>query len=351
MLCFIQGGNVQLIEEAIEGQQVKSLAQVRSRQLRPKKNGELYLRMVLSDRSGRVEARMWDGFEQVAEEIREGDFVRYLASVEVYNGTKQFVISQLRKVSARDVQEHGLLQDLLPSTGQDISEMWEELLTIVDKKVQSPVLRRLLDSLLNEHEEEFCTFPAGVEIHHAYLGGFLEHVLSLARCAIFFGDHHQELDRDLLIAGAILHDIGKLQELTGPVTPGYTKEGRLIGHVVLGRDMLREAAARIPDFPEDLLLHLEHLIISHQGQLEWGAPRRPKTPEALALHYLDDLDAKLNRFLRILKQDKEDSEFTAYDRYFGRFLFKGRNLLDNEIPGPEEDRDIEPTFPSLFDKQ
>lgn len=344
---------MQLIEEAIEGQQIKSLAQVRSKQLRPKKNGELYLRLVLSDRSGRIEARMWDGFEQVVEEIQEGDFVRYQASVEVYNGAKQLVISQLQKVSIRDVREHGFLKELLPSTENDISAMWQDLRSIIETKVQRKVLRDLLDSLLDDNKEAFCTFPAGVEIHHAYLGGFLEHVLSLVKSAIFFGDHYKELDRDLLIAGAVLHDIGKLRELSGPVTPSYTKEGRLIGHVVLGRDILREAAGGLPGFPDDLLIHLEHIVISHQGQLEWGAPRRPKTPEALALHYLDDLDAKLNRFFRVLKQDKDDSEFTAYDRYFGRFLYKGRKRMNEMEPVPADDEEDQTgsSFPTLFDKK
>ena len=341
---------MQLIEKITEGQQVKSLAQVRSKQLRPKKNGELYLRLVLSDRSGRIEARMWDGFDGIVEELSEGDFVRYQGLVEVYNGVKQLVISEIRKVSLKDVREHGFLPELLPSTENDISAMWQELRSIIGTKIQRKVLRDLLDLLLADNKEAICSFPAGVEIHHAYLGGFLEHVLSLVRSAIFFGDHYQELDRDLLITGAILHDIGKLRELSGPITPGYTTEGRLIGHVVLGRDILREAAARVSGFPDDLLIQLEHIIISHQGQLEWGAPRRPKTPEALVLHYLDDLDAKLNRFFRALKEDKDDSEFTAYDRYFGRFLYKGRKPMGESGQAEGEEEQATSSFPTLFDK-
>jgi 3'-5' exoribonuclease len=190
---------------------------------------------------------------------------------------------------------------------------------------------QLVTEVLNENRDRILTFPAATEVHHNYWGGYLEHVLSVLKSALHYADRFPSLDRDLLVAGAILHDIGKLAERRAPQNPAYTAEGILIGHVVLGRDMVREAAKRIPDFPASLLVLLEHIVISHQGQPEWGSPKRPKIAEALVLHYIDDLDAKLNRFFRLLRDDQNDSDFTSYDRILERVLFKGGR--DEEVAG------------------
>jgi 3'-5' exoribonuclease len=176
--------------------------------------------------------------------------------------------------------------------------------------------------MLENHKQQVRSYPAGTEIHHSYWGGFLEHVLSVVESCLYFADKYPSLDRDLLVAGAVLHDIGKMQELSDPKSPAYTTRGILIGHVVLGRDVLLQEARNVRDFPEEFLLLLEHMILSHQGQLEWGSPKRPKIPEALILHYVDDLDAKINRVFRVLEEDQGQSQFTSYDRYLGRVLFK-----------------------------
>jgi 3'-5' exoribonuclease len=288
-----------------------------------KRNGEPYLRLVLGDRSGRIEGKIWDGVDALQKEIQEGDLVKYQGVVQAYNGRNQMIIHKIRKVLPEDSESGFDETELIPSTEYDVDEMWESLCSLVAEHTSRPSIKQLLTQVLDGHEEEIKSYPAAMEIHHGYRGGFLEHVLSVLKGALFFAGHYPDLDKDLLIAGAILHDIGKLEELSGPDNPAYTTRGHLIGHVVMGFDLVRQEAARIPEFPPTLLMLLEHLILSHQGQLEWGSPQQPKLPEALLLHYLDDLDAKINRFRRILKEDPSDSDFTAYDRFLGRAVFKG----------------------------
>lgn len=337
-----------MISELQEGQPVSSFSQLLAKQIRSKRNGEPYLRLVLGDRSGKIEARMWEGIESCRDEIEPGDFVRYEGRVETYNGAPQIIVDQIRRVRPEDRQQGFSEKDLIPTTSGDIEEMWERLLRLVQERTARPPVRLLLEKILQDRAEAIRSYPAAVEIHHNYWGGFLEHVLSVLESALFFAGRYPRLDADLLIGGAILHDIGKLEELTGPLAPSYTVKGHLIGHVVLGRDILREAAAQIPGFPTGVLLLLEHMILSHQGRPEWGAPKCPQIPEALLLHYLDDLDAKLNRFFSVREKDPGDSDFTRYDRYLERVLFKGDYDGEAESPSPEHPPEEEQQEESLL---
>ena len=314
---------MRLVSTLQDNDAVISYSQIRTIQVRMKRNGEPYLRLVLGDRSGRIESKVWDRVDELQKELQVGDFVKYQGLVQAYNGRNQMVIHKIRKVLPEDSDSGFDETELIPSTEYDIDEMWESLCSLVVEHVSRPPIKQLLTHIMEVHEEEIKSYPAGMEIHHAYRGGFLEHVLSVLKGALFFAGHYPDLDKDLLIAGAILHDIGKLEELSGPDNPTYSTRGQLVGHVVMGFDLVRQEAARIPEFPPTLLTLLEHLILSHQGQLEWGSPQPPKLPEALILHYLDDLDAKVNRFGRVLKEDPGDSDFTAFDRFLGRAVFKG----------------------------
>ena len=315
---------MKFIKHVQENESVTSYCQVRSKQVRLKRNGEPYLRLVLGDSSGRIEGKIWENIEECQKGIQEGDFVKYQGVVQIYNGKKQLIVQRLRKVLPEEDSNNGFkVRDLIPCTEYDVEEMWQRLRSLVHRHTSRPCILQLLSNVLEENEEQIKSYPAGVEIHHDYWGGFLEHVLSVLESALFFADKYPDVDKDLLIAGAVLHDIGKLEELSSAYNASYTTRGHLIGHLVMGRDLLRKEAARIPEFPVKLLMLLEHLILSHQGQLEWGSPRRPKTPEALILHYIDDLDAKLNRLCRVRKEDPGDSDFTAFDRYLGRVIFKG----------------------------
>lgn len=314
---------MRLISELTEGEQIVSYSQLRSKQVKLKKDGHPYLRLVLSDRSGHIEAKIWDNVPSYRSLLKEGDFVRYQGVVQRYNGSNQLVIDQMRPVEEADRRNGFNLKDLIPTTEHDVDQMWRRLRDLARQHIKRPQVLQLVEALLDRYEEPFKSFPAGTEVHHSYWGGFLEHVLSVLESALYFCGKYPNLDGDLLLSGAILHDIGKLAELSGPANPAYTVQGNLIGHIVLGRDMVREQARHIPGFPPTFLTLLEHLILSHQGQPEWGSPQRPKLPEALVLHYVDDLDAKMNRVYRVLREDQGDSPFTSYDRFLERVIFKG----------------------------
>jgi 3'-5' exoribonuclease len=320
---------MKLISDLEVNQAVTSYSQVQRKQVRLKRNGEPYLRLLLRDKSGQIESKVWDNVEECDRQIQEGDFVKYQGLVQIYNGNKQLIVEKIRQAVPEDRMSGFDEGEMIPRSEYDIDGMWQKLCSLVIEHASRPCLRELLNNVLKKNEEKIKSYPAGVEIHHNYWGGFLEHVLSVLESALFFSDKYPALDKDLLVAGAVLHDIGKLEELSTPHNPTYTVRGQLIGHVVMGRDLVRREASCIPEFPVDLLTQLEHLILSHQGQPEWGSPKRPQTREALILHYIDDLDAKLNRFYRVMKQDQGDSDFTPFDRYLGRAVFKG-DLADRE---------------------
>ena len=215
------------------------------------------------------------------------------------------------------------IRDLIRVTDRSIDQMWGRLRNLIRTHTRRPCVLQLLSNILDVHRDKVKSYPAATEVHHNYWGGFLEHVLSVLEGALFFARRYPGLDKDLLVAGAVLHDIGKLEELGNPENPSYTTRGTLIGHVVLGRDLLREEASQIDDFPSTLLMLLEHLILSHQGLYEWGSPKRPKIPEALIIHYVDDLDSKMNRFSRLLLENTGQADFTPCDRYLDRVVFTG----------------------------
>jgi len=320
------------IRDLKENESVVSFSSVRSKQIKSKRNGEPYLELVLADRTGQIEAKIWDDVDVWREQVQEGDFIKYKGRVQVYHGNRQLIVERVRKVAPSDEAEGFAESEVIPASEYDIDEMWDKLHHLISSNCRRPCVLQLLRSVLDHNRDKVKSFPAGTEIHHNYWGGFLEHVLSVLESALFFASKYPALDIDILVAGAVLHDIGKLEELGNPKNPSYTAKGILIGHVVLGRDLLREEARLIPDFPPDLLMLLEHVILSHQGQLEWGSPKEPKTPEALVLHYIDDLDAKMNRVFRLLRDDQNDSEFTAYDRFLGRAVFKGSVPAEPQAP-------------------
>ena len=322
---------MKFIKDLKEGEFVTSQAQVRKKQIRLKRNKEPYLWMVLSDRSGRIDAKMWDRVQGPGQEIQEGDFVHYQGNVQTYNGSRQLIVEEVRKLDFEGDRQAVNVQDLIPCSQYDVEEMWQRLRSLLVEHTRRPCVLRLLERILDRYEQQVKTYPAAIEIHHGYWGGFLEHVLSVLKGALFFAGKYPGLDRDLLIAGSVLHDIGKLEELSGPYRPSFTAQGQLIGHVVLGCHLVRSETSQISDFPADLSLLLEHVVLSHQGQPDWGSPKQPKIPEALILHYLDDLDAKINRFAQVIREDPGDSDFTQYDRYLGRVVFKANY---EEHPNP-----------------
>jgi uncharacterized domain HDIG len=300
---------------------------VSAKELRNTKEGKPYLRLELCDRSGTVEARMWTKFEVVAQEVAREDIVKVEARVELYRDRTQLALIQLRKARPEEIE----LADYLPHTKQDVEKMWAELLAY-GLSITNVWLQTLVLSILNDPSvaQRFKKAPAAKVMHHAYLGGLLEHVVGLCGLARQVAAHYQpELDVDLLLTGAILHDVGKLEELCYERAIGYTTHGQLLGHIVMEVETVSKAIDKIDGFPPELKTVVQHLLISHHGEYEFGSPKLPMIREALVFHYLDDLDSKMAAARTALAGESGDEEWSSYsgalqrkflklDRYLGK---------------------------------
>jgi 3'-5' exoribonuclease len=288
-----------------------------------------FLRMQLADCYGIIEARMWDGVEQVVDVLRPGMYVGVRGRIERYQEERQLRVEEIAPVRVE-------LDDLvlfLPRSARPAEHMEAELTALIASVADAP-LRRLLDSMLGPDSDTGHAFrmaPAAKQNHHAYLGGLLEHTLSMARVCDLLASHYGAvLDRDLLITGALLHDIGKVREIGARSGFPYTDEGKLLGHILLGLQMVADAAAAIADLSPPRLLLLQHLIASHQGRYEWQSPREPRTLEALILHYADDIDAKMTQAGALVHA--VGGGWTAYDRSLGRDFL--RHIRSPDAPAP-----------------
>ena len=292
---------------------------VQGKTLAHTRQGNPYLTVTLADRTGTLEARLWERVEELAAQFREGDIVTIAGQATTYRGQIQIQIHELKKSTSSP--DPTIFQE---ATHKDISEMFSELKDLAHR-IKDPDLRALIDSFLLDHEfiSQFKKAPAAKTFHHSYLGGLLEHTVSVCQMAVMISEHYPELDADLLLSGAILHDIGKIDELTFELTIEYSDRGRLLGHIVLGILMVEEKLKAIKDFPPELALRLRHLILSHHGEFDFGSPKRPKFLEAFALHLIDDLDAKMNGLGRLMKDDRQEGSWTAFSTLFQRYLFKG----------------------------
>ena len=283
--------------------------------------GDLFIAMSLQDRSGLVRARILNEAARLREEFDSGDFVKVHGRTDLFNGRLQVIIEKIRRVNPDQDRPQGFREDdCILSAPRPVEEMWRELDELI-LHVRDPFVRQLLQRITTQHAEKLRVWPAALTVHHAYRSGFLEHVLSVARSALTLGAAYGA-NQDLLTAGALLHDIGKLEELEYDTSTSYTRDGNLVGHVTLGAMMVRAAIAAIPDFPDVLRTQIEHLIVSHHGHKEFGAPVEPMTIEAMILSAADDLDAKINQVRQALAEDGE-GEFTAYHSRLGRVLWRG----------------------------
>lgn len=264
---------------------------VQSKEIRSKKkSGEPYLVLRLADRTGVMDARMWDNVSAVAEVFKASDFVEIRGRVQDYNGQAQIVIGKLAVVPRAQVDPG----EFLPRTRRDIDKMFAEVLATIDS-FADPHLKRLMSGIFRDREiaRRFKQAPAASGMHHAWVGGLLEHVLSCLQVSRLLASHYSELDGDLLASGVLLHDFGKIFELSVDHAIEYTDEGRLLGHIAMGSAWLERRCDEIEGFPPRLKTLLLHLVLSHHGKLEFGSPKQPLFPEALALHYIDDLDSRL----------------------------------------------------------
>ncbi len=291
------------------------------------KSDKLYLKVVLSDRHGTIEARVWEDAELHEQSLQTGSYVGVRGRLEVFNLERQVRVDDVAPLAV-ELEELDLF---LPRSDRLPSDMDRELEELI-RSIRDVPLRTLVNKLLSRRTETGSAFrlaPAAKHHHHAYIGGLQEHTLSVARvCDMLAGHYGDTLDRDLLIAGALLHDVGKVREIGAKAGFPYTDEGKLLGHILLGLRMVQDAAVAVPELSRSRLMLLEHLIAAHQGRYEWQSPREPSTLEALLLHYADDMDAKFNQASRGLP----DSEigWGDYDRSFGRSFLR-------HIPRPVDD--------------
>ena len=323
------------VSELTSEQTITSFFLVSAKELRNTREGKPYLRLELCDRSGTVEARMWTKFEIVAQEVAREDIVKVEARVELYRDRAQLALIQLRKARPDEIE----LADYLPHTKEDVEKMWAELL-VHGQSIGNSWLRTLVLSILNNQTvaPRYQKAPAAKVMHHAYLGGLLEHVVGLCGLAKQVAAHYQpELDVDLLLTAAILHDVGKLDELCYERAIGYTNAGQLLGHIVMELETVSRAIDKIVGFPAELKTVVLHLLISHHGQYEFGSPKLPMIREALVFHYLDDLDSKMAAARTALAQDSGDEEWSAYSGALQRkFLKLDRYLQSGEKKETDE---------------
>jgi 3'-5' exoribonuclease len=311
-----------------ENQTVVAFFAVTSKQLRSRKDGGQYLAVTLGDRTGQIESRMWENFADVAAGFEQGDVVKVRAEVCRFNGRFQLNLEKLRPASPDEWE----LADFVPQTRKNVDELWSALVRCVDS-FSDLWLQALVRSFLSDPPiaTALREAPAAKSLHHAWLGGLLEHVVSLLGICELAAQHYPEVNRDLLLTGAILHDIGKLEELRWGLSFDYTLEGQLVGHIALGIAMIEKKLATLPEFPPQLRILVEHMVLSHHGKLEFGSPKVPMIPEALLLHYLDDLDAKMHtmrgEFERQEAQGGLAGEMTDWVRSMERPLLNTATFL------------------------
>jgi 3'-5' exoribonuclease len=280
--------------------------------------------LLLQDRTGMIRARILADVERFQNEFEIGEFVKAQGHAEIHHGSLELVIEHIRRVNPEQDAAAGFREeDCVTAAGRPVAEMWHELQSLLGA-MQNAHLRDLLQRVTSKHAASLQTWPAAQVVHHAYRGGFLEHILSVSQVVLALARHY-DADADVVLAGAVLHDIGKLQELEYDVVTRYSREGNLVGHITLGVAMVREAVADIPDFPAVLRTQVEHLIVSHHGSREFGSPIEPMTVEAFILASADDLDSKIHQVRRAMTLADGEGEFTAYQPRLGRVLWKGAN--------------------------
>ena len=325
------------LNEVEPDQLVTTALLVHSKEIRQKKKGEPYLSLVVGDRTGELDARMWDNVAEVMDTFERDDFIKVKGVIQVYNNRPQLVIHKLRRLAENEVD----LGDFFPASQRDPEEMFAELRQIV-AGFRNPHLKQLLELLFADEEiaKRFKKAPAAKFIHHAYLGGLLEHVLSLCHLCQMAAGHYGSIDPDLLLTGAMLHDIGKIYELNYERGFSYSTEGQLLGHIVIGLRLIAEKIRQIPDFPPKLQALVEHMIVSHHGHLEFGSPKLPLYAEALLLHYLDDMDSKMECVRSLIEQDRQVSgDWTSFSNSLDRVILKKMKYLEGPVAAAEARHD------------
>lgn len=327
------------VADIAENQSLDLLLLVRRKNLARSRNGKDYLNLKLGDSSGEIAAFLWDDAERAGAAIKEGDCVHITGRSQLFNGNLQLTINFIElwqgEIDARQ---------FLPYTAKHIPTLERDLRQIV-ADIREPWLKRLCEAFFIKDQEfakAFALAPAAKAMHHAWLGGLLEHTLGVAHLALKVVPLYPQVNLDLVLTGALLHDIGKVYELTYERNLDYSTAGRLLGHVMIGVRMVQEKAATLKGFPAATLMLLEHLILSHHGEYEYGSPKRPKTQEAIILNFIDDLDAKITAVNTHMEATKNpEIEWSDFHRLFGRPFYLGP-----QNPAPESEPDAQPQAPT-----
>lgn len=301
-----------------DGEKIKDIFLVKRKGKGTSRSGNSYLMLALSDRSGDIEGRIWERADQFDKIFDSGDAILVEGRASQYQGKPQISINDVSKIPQSEVP----IDLLLPSSAMDPAELMAEIKRLFSK-VANPYLKKLVNAFFKDEGfvEDFKRAPAATGVHHSYLGGLAEHVLSLLKLSLMICDHYPALNSDVLMAGVLFHDMGKIKEMRFKSNFEYTDEGKLLGHIMIGCDMMDEKIKSIRDFPEDLRMVLKHMIISHHGELEYGSPKLPQTLEAVVLHYIDNLDAKINTISGMIDA-AGDENWSEYNRFMGRGFYK-----------------------------
>jgi 3'-5' exoribonuclease len=321
------------VTELGSDQNITTFFLVHEKEIRNTREGKSYLRLELGDRSGTIEARMWELFETIAKDINRDDFVKVQARVEIYRNKPQLALQQVRRARPDEID----LVDFLPHTKEDVEKMYARLVEYA-LSMRNPWLKSLVMGMITDPKiaPRYKRAPAAKVMHHAYIGGLLEHVVGLCGLAQQLAAHYEELDLDLLLTAAMLHDVGKLDELCYERAIGYTTEGQLLGHIVMEIETVSRAIDAIPGFPGPLKTVVQHLLISHHGQYEFGSPKLPMIREAMVFHYMDDMDSKIAAVRAALASGAGEDQWSAYSSALGRKFLKLDEFLKQDAVVEEE---------------
>jgi len=314
------------IGQLAENESIQEIYIASNKQLRPNRQGNLYLQLQLSDKTGNVNAMMWNATDSVYRKFDDGDYVKVQGNSQFYNGAMQVIVTHIEKVDPTEVDDNDFVQ-----LGTIQVDQYQAELAQTVRSFKNIHLRNLGECFLIDEPfmDRFRRAPAGVKQHHAYTGGLLEHVVNLMKLCAAVAPFYPEIDAELLVFGAMVHDLGKLDELNYDRGFSYSDEGQLVGHLVMGVSIIERKIAEAEKlggepFPHDLAVRIKHMVVSHHGKLEFGSPKVPMTLEALALHYLDSLDAHVHGFGKLLADDvNPDSHWTIFNTQIGRKLYKG----------------------------
>jgi 3'-5' exoribonuclease len=318
----------QFVAEIKDRDSVSAVFLVKDKIMAMAKNGKPYMNLRLMDKSGDVDAKVWDNVDSLDKLFDKDDFVQVRGKASVYMNKMQVVVAEIGKVPEEQVN----LADFLPESPRNGADMLRELRDVV-ASVTNPHLKGLMDSFLADEAflAKYCAAPAAKGMHHVYLGGLLEHSLALVKLAKAIVPLYEGINEELLLVGALLHDVGKIHEMSYERAFDYTDEGKLLGHITIGVEMVEERIRRVEGFPRELGMLLKHMLLSHHGQYEYGSPKRPKTIEATILNYLDDMDSKINGIrAHIAKETASSSRWTAHHRLYDRYFFKCNGMAEEQ---------------------